>query len=135
MNFYSNKILLLIETYLLKSSFYLKIQGDIHFLLSQTSKFDKKLDHFLSSLHFYNQSLEISSKNSTEFFSIIYNKALVLNFEFQTKFPLFVFQLFILITEEYDIARDLLRKTINESNKKQISNEKLQSLLNYCEEI
>jgi len=79
MNFYSNKIFFLIDKYLFRISltsqsqvFYLKIQGDIHFLLSQTSRFDKKLQHMNSSLNFYNQSLEILQDDS-----IIYNKALV----------------------------------------------------------
>jgi len=88
-NFYSKKILLLIEKYFLKSSisvenhlFYLKIQGDIHFFLSQISKFEKKLEHMLSSLSFYNQSLEICQHHSYNeiFLSIIYNKALVFYF-------------------------------------------------------
>jgi hypothetical protein len=47
LNFYSKKILLLIEKYFFKSSlssevkiFYLKIQDDISFFLNQVSKFD-----------------------------------------------------------------------------------------------
>ncbi|CAF0766452.1 unnamed protein product [Adineta steineri] len=100
-NMYSNKIFFLIEKYLLSERKYFsyKIQGDIHFFLSQISKYEKKLQHFYSSLHFYNQSLEICQENTNEFVSTTYNKAL----------------LFILITEEYDIARNLLNK-INKIN-------------------
>jgi hypothetical protein len=78
---YAEQILHLINHSLSISSetqvFYWKLQGDIYFLLSQTSVFDRKLQHFLSSLHFYNQSLESSSHNATQVLSIIYNKALV----------------------------------------------------------
>ncbi|CAF3575183.1 unnamed protein product, partial [Rotaria sp. Silwood2] len=56
-NLYSHDIFLLIDKYLLKSSIstdirilYLKIQGDIHFLVGQTSKSEKKLEHINSSL-------------------------------------------------------------------------------------
>ena len=74
-NFYSKNIFVLIEKHFKTQVYYLKIQGDNHFLLSQTSKFDEKLEHMLSSLSFYNQSLEIHQDNS-----IIYNKALVFHF-------------------------------------------------------
>jgi hypothetical protein len=120
MNFYSKKIFFLIEKYLFKSSlspqlqvYYYKIQGDIHFLLSQTSKLDKKLEHMLSSLSFYNQSLEISKDAS-----IIYNKAL----------------LFYVLTEEYHIAKDFLKNSMNNiSNENELK--RIKSLLKYFEQL
>ncbi|CAF3967483.1 unnamed protein product [Rotaria sp. Silwood1] len=90
-NLYSKNIFLLINKYLLKPSIsvylricYLKIQGDIHFLLSQTSISEKKLEHMHSSLNFYNQSLEICYHHAFYqlLLSITYNKALVLQFLF-----------------------------------------------------
>ena len=86
---FSSKIILLIEKYLFKSSislevqlFYLKIEGDIHFFLGQTSKFERKIEEMLSALSFYNQALEICQQyrfNSYNpiLLSITYNKALV----------------------------------------------------------
>ncbi|CAF1148233.1 unnamed protein product [Adineta ricciae] len=115
---YSDQIFDLVQNHFLVTSkqesiFYLNLQGDIHFYLSQISKFNTKLQHFHSSLRFYNRSLQISPEN----ISAVYNKAL----------------LFILITEEYDRARDLLTNTIDEFEKKQIPNGELRSLQNYLQ--
>lgn len=126
LNFYSNEIFLLIKKYLFKSSlspqtqiFYLKLQGDIHFFLSQITKFDLKLEHIHSTLNFYNQALEICSHHSSSndyFPLIIYNKALV----------------FIFLTEEYDLAKNILREALNNSKEK---TDQIKSLLKYCENI
>ena len=89
MNSYANKVHVLIEKSLLNDAIsiddrisYLKIEGDVHFLISQTSKSEEKLHQMYSSLAFYDHGLELCRQNAFDrkFLSITYNKALVLKF-------------------------------------------------------
>lgn len=80
LNVLSEKIFHLIERYLNSRSnvFFLKMQGDIHFLVCQTSKSDKKIEHFLSALTFYNEALERCPNTlDSPLVQVTYNKALV----------------------------------------------------------
>lgn len=91
LQFYSKEIFSQIENLLSNRSIslsskvcYQKLQGDLHFLLSQVSKSNDKLEHINHSLRSYNQALDISSQQSLIHQQILRNKNLISNlFDFQ----------------------------------------------------
>ena len=85
LNVLSEKILQVIERCSIGASLslpcrvsFLKMQGDVHFLVCQTSHAAEKVQHFLSTLKFYNEALELCEPRLDSFLlQITYNKALV----------------------------------------------------------
>ncbi|CAF0821729.1 unnamed protein product, partial [Didymodactylos carnosus] len=110
---YCNDILLMIDQHLLYwwsklqgqeiRTFYLRIKGDLLFYLAESSRYDMKTEYMLSSLSMYNEAIERSTfdlpaYNST-LLSVYYNKAM----------------LFIILTQEYQVARDLLCEALTKA--------------------